>query len=160
MNKEEYWKIIDELNWKGRCENNEHRPYEKIGKLISEKYPYQILELCENTREEKYHLTTLLRKNNIPCGNDSGWDLTAHIIGCGKPYLDETMNKICIGEYTNENIYQLIDYRENFQYSFNKAFGFFLKSKGIETNGLSEEEVYKSCIKKMVREENINIIIN
>jgi len=123
MNKltdDELWSIIDDIDWKGACikAKTKKRPYDIVAEAIVKNYSEYLLEIREFARNERLSIKIFLSNNNISTGNDSGWDLTAHIIGCGKDYIEEVKKKVLSGEYTNENIYKEIKYKENFEYSF------------------------------------------
>lgn len=160
MTRHEYWTIIDELDWKGRCERKDYRPYETIGDIIADEYPYNISELQEITREERDSITKFLSSNGIRTGNDSGWDLTAHIIGCGFDFVEFVRDKVNSGEYTFDNIYSEIPYIENFQYSFSKAYESLCAKENLESSSSNKEEVYKEWLKGKIREENIKTLID
>ena len=160
MTKHEYWTLIDEWNWKGRCENKEHRPYETIGDIIAETHPYDILTIQKITKEERTNIINFLNKNGIRTGNDSGWDLTAHIVGCGFDYINEVKDKVNSGEYNENNIYDEIPYRENFQYSIGKAMERIIEKEGLDKSSGNREDVYGEWVKREVRDEKIDSLVD
>jgi hypothetical protein len=157
MTKEEYWKIVDELNWKKFCENKEERPYDLVCDIILDKYPKNIVELRTYTEDERVKLGLYLSTYGIGVGNDSGWDLTAHIIGCGLDYLNEVEYKVNSGVYTYNNIYQEINYRENFQYSFGRAMEKLVEREfpNVKDKGTGED-LYKAWLRGNKIDELIN----
>ena len=123
MTDNKLWKIIQDIDWQGTCKDKKKRKHWKhVAKSIVEKYPEHILELIYFTKKERESLIGFLSSYNIRTrGSDSGWDLTAHIVGCGKKYVEEVKQKVIDGEYSDANIYKKIPYRKNFEYSFGTA---------------------------------------
>ncbi len=125
MTDNKLWKIIQDIGWPEACitnkDNKEKRPYDVVGDRIAEKYPEYILELRNFAKKERKSLVSFLSGCGIRTGGDSGWDLTAHIIGCGENYLKDVKERVNAGEYTMDNIYDEIPWQENFEYSFSYA---------------------------------------
>ena len=154
MTSKEIWKIIDWLNWETACEKENEkddstRPYRKLGIKLAKKYPENILEIRDFVRKERKKLCYFLSNHGIVSGNDSGWDLTAHIIGCGKKYIDDIKDKVKSGQLNQIKIYN-IPYVENFQYTFSRAIEqiadplkVVFEAKGGKLGVPSDEEVYK-----------------
>lgn len=122
-----FWDVIGEINWRGLCKDKNHnKPYdiskERLNQITNnnDTWKYQIEDTAKAYRlilEEKLHEYSLKKYNNrykFPIvSNDTLWDLTAHIVGCGKEVYNSVMRyPQTIEDYLNE-------YVENFEYTFN-----------------------------------------
>lgn len=126
--KEYYWNIITELDWKnvpinsgGTCD------YLKLTKKLINKYPLNIIDdlrefvkekrkiLCDKLNE--YSISKIGTVNYYGIGDDSFWDLTAHITGCGH----KIYNKILENPEEAKIMAKNYNYIENFQYVFGES---------------------------------------
>lgn len=121
-----FWDVIKELDWENACKGKYERPYitthDRLKKLTNNDSMFQsYIEttarayrnvLVEKLRE--YSLQKYGNRYTFPMvSDDSLWDLTAHIVGCG----EHTYNRIMKHP---EKISDYLDkYVENFEYTFN-----------------------------------------
>ena len=120
-----FWDIIKELDWVNLCKDETKKPYIqariKLDKIVgnNDRWLSEIKStvvayrriLQEKLRE--YSLKVYGERYIFPSiSDDSLWDLTAHIVGCGKEDYEYVMNDpayvLCY----------LDTYKENFEYTF------------------------------------------
>lgn len=130
MNKykeENYWKIIEDLNWGYYCmlyERNitNKKPYKVLREEIKKKYILSYEEISLFVKDKRRNLQNYLRNwrkkqtEQYDFGSDDGfWDVTTHVIGLGKNFY----NFIIKNPYYISEMYRKNLYIENFEYSFN-----------------------------------------
>lgn len=121
-----FWDIVEKINWEWLCKQNGIKPYDKAHEiLISLGYDdCRIAEIGSTAKAYRNVLQNAIRdysqkefgkRYSFPyIGDDSFWDLTAHIVGLGENvYNDILEHPEKIKEYVDS-----YNYKENFEYSF------------------------------------------
>lgn len=127
----DFWNIIWQLNWKkecDKCSSREDRPYvityEKLKELCDgdEILMGSIGDTARAYRKvlqdkiQQYSLDNFGSRWKYPSvSDDSFWDLTAHIVGCGKDAYEKACNhpETIVNDYIDNH-----NYKENFEYTF------------------------------------------
>ena len=124
----DFWNIIEQLDWKGKCVS-EDRPYNVTKQQlvdICHKDVILVNDIAETARAyrrvladkiQQYSLDNFNNRYKYPLiSDDSFWDLTAHIVGCGKEAYEKACNhpETIARDYVDNH-----NYKENFEYTFN-----------------------------------------
>ena len=121
----DFWYIIDKLGWRTLCKKGVKQPYTETKKILNEitngdeTFKKDILYYTKLYRKllvekiSEYSIETYGDDHVFPAvSDDTYWDLTAHIVGCGKSTYDKVM------EYPETLMEYLNEYVENFEYTF------------------------------------------
>lgn len=124
----DFWKIVNELGW-GRPSTDYHKLGEKLIYFIYDED--SIEQLREISQQKRATIADIIRHTNkniarIWGGDDSFWDLTAHIVGLGEEFFTRVINN-------PETINEVgKTYKENFEYLFSKCSDFCKTDEGIK----------------------------
>lgn len=118
-----YWKMIEEIGWE-KHERFYRGGYKTETEELLKKYPKElVLVLGEFARNQRMRLKEVLNQYSINkigsldyygLGDDSFWDLTAHIVGLGHKKYYQVLNDPEIARTMARNA----DFVENFEYIF------------------------------------------
>lgn len=120
-----FWDIINKLGWETLCKNGVERPYNTTKEILNEitdgdaRWQNEISRTAKSYRailEDKLRESSLEKYGNryvFPSvSDDTFWDLTAHVVGCG----EDAYNNVMLHPETIETY--LKEYVENFEYTF------------------------------------------
>ena len=118
-----YWKLIETINWKKiSSESNDYN--NKVCEIVTSTLSENAIKELSDFIKDKYRFLINLMKYcsySLKLGDDSTWDICAHVVGCGKNAFYEVVNNPSSIEK-----YKPL-YKENFIYGFSKALETFNK---------------------------------
>ena len=122
-----FWDIINKLGWETLCLKGVDKPYNKTKEILdritdgNKHWQYQISQTAKAYRvilEDKireYSLKEYGDRYFFPSvSDDTFWDMTAHIVGCGEKTYNNVMS------YPKMIETYFYEYVENFEYTFNE----------------------------------------
>lgn len=120
-----FWEVVEKLGWKQKCKEGIDRPYEETAKVLKEIVGSDAMlgtEISKTARAYRTVLVDKIREYSLKeygnrykfprVGDDTFWDLTAHVVGCGKNDYERVFNDPKLIEN------YLRSYKENFEYTF------------------------------------------
>ncbi|MDG1949962.1 MAG: hypothetical protein P8J32_04045 [bacterium] len=114
-NENKCWCIVDEIGWKDLSGHREKSVNFRIKYPLYGSYMRKFSQHMRNKLNEAIDSYAKQSGECIPTvGRDSGWDLTAHIVGLGKRTFYETLKNPELAAM----MYAQGDYIENFEYVF------------------------------------------
>lgn len=155
-----FWDIVEKINWEWLCKQKGIKPYDKAHEiLINLGYDdRRIAEIGKTAKSYRIILQNAIReysqkeygkRYSFPyVGDDSFWDLTAHIVGLGEyVYKDILANPQKIKEYADT-----YNYTENFEYSFSTRD--VKNPNNSEIKGVAEGSETNSTLSNMYKKQN------